>query len=513
MYRVSKRRIQMPAQTARSALTSQRSLPAVAMFLLGLALILPFQGSRGLWEPDEGRYAAVAVNMLQSGDYLVPHRHPDHSHLSKPPATYWLFAASMTALGQNEWAIRLPGALAFALTLVALARLGRWCSPERPWLPALIYATTLFPFLAANIASTDNLLSALEALIVMAWVEADRVPTRRLYWQLLAMTALSAAFLTKGPPALVPVLALLIMRWRAPQLLPTPLAPPWLWLIGGCAALSWFVWIVLDQPATLDYFLRYELIQRVASDVHNRNPQWYGPLVAYGPVILLGTVPWGLVWLWQRWRCGSAPAQRLASLLRWWLWLPVILFALSRSRLPLYLLPSFVPASLLLAQGLHRVRFSPTARLALAAWVIGLIVLKGLLATLPHEKNARTFAADLQGQVTALPDELVFLNEPAFYGLRFYLGVNVERVSSSADPNKAVDGTLQEELAEPRHDRLWISKCDKLAANALAMESHGLTLIERARIRRYCVYKAQGAEATATRARAAGQLVPQAASP
>ena len=31
-----------------------------------------FQGSRGLWEPDEGRYTNVALNMLETGDYLLP---------------------------------------------------------------------------------------------------------------------------------------------------------------------------------------------------------------------------------------------------------------------------------------------------------------------------------------------------------------------------------------------------------------------------------------------------------
>ena len=36
-----------------------------------LALGFAFQGSRGLWETDEGRYTQVAMEMLRSGDYIT----------------------------------------------------------------------------------------------------------------------------------------------------------------------------------------------------------------------------------------------------------------------------------------------------------------------------------------------------------------------------------------------------------------------------------------------------------
>ena len=37
----------------------------VALLVL---MAFAFQGTRGLWEPDEGRYTATGINMLKSGD-------------------------------------------------------------------------------------------------------------------------------------------------------------------------------------------------------------------------------------------------------------------------------------------------------------------------------------------------------------------------------------------------------------------------------------------------------------
>ena len=80
----------------------------VATLLLVLAFA--FQGSRGLWDPDEGRYSAVALQMLESGDWLVPRLSDHQEHLTKPPLYYWAVATSIAAFGANEWSVRLPNA-------------------------------------------------------------------------------------------------------------------------------------------------------------------------------------------------------------------------------------------------------------------------------------------------------------------------------------------------------------------------------------------------------------------
>jgi 4-amino-4-deoxy-L-arabinose transferase-like glycosyltransferase len=63
--------------------------------VLAIVLALGFLGTRGIWDPDEGRYTNVALNMLDSGDWLNPRRNDEVGHWTKPPLTYWAIAASV----------------------------------------------------------------------------------------------------------------------------------------------------------------------------------------------------------------------------------------------------------------------------------------------------------------------------------------------------------------------------------------------------------------------------------
>ena len=83
-----------------------------------VAALFLFLGTRGLNEPDEGRYAEIAREMVVTGEWLVPHLN-GFEHFQKPPLLSWFTAASIRVFGANEWAARLPSALA-ALGVVLL---------------------------------------------------------------------------------------------------------------------------------------------------------------------------------------------------------------------------------------------------------------------------------------------------------------------------------------------------------------------------------------------------------
>ena len=66
-----------------------------ALLLLTLGTFFILLGSRSLNEPDEGRYAEIAREMIETRYWLVPHFWYV-PHFDKPPMTYWLVASSMT---------------------------------------------------------------------------------------------------------------------------------------------------------------------------------------------------------------------------------------------------------------------------------------------------------------------------------------------------------------------------------------------------------------------------------
>src|SRR4051812_5744367 len=187
---------------------------AIVLSVLGLC----FQGVRGIWEPDEGRYVAIAMNMLSSGDYLIPRLDARHEHFAKPPLTYWAIATSLATFGHTEFAARLPSAVAFTMTGFLVAMLAATIRLRRPLLATLIWSTSVLPFLAASVMTTDMLLTFFETLAVLGYLRWRCDVSNRGLWMM--WIAFGAAFMTKGPPALLPLLAILAFQFRLRRRVP-----------------------------------------------------------------------------------------------------------------------------------------------------------------------------------------------------------------------------------------------------------------------------------------------------
>jgi len=385
-----------------------------ALIMLGLVLFsLAWLGSRGLWETDEGRYTDVALQMLRDGDWVLPHLYDVKPHVTKPPLTYWALAASLRLGGRREWAARLPNALAFVLSVWLLWGISRRLLPRHSWLPPALYA--LSPLVQAGLlfVTTDTLLALWEIAAVhgftRAWDEQRRGGTGTA--GLVQMGAcFGLAFLTKGPPGLLPLLGLgafvLLERRRGrPARLWHPLGVTALLLLGG----SWFAAVLYRHPALWSTFLGREVLDRVATGVHHRNPQWYGGLLVYGPTLLAASLPGVLLLPWsrhgavRRWPRELAPSRwrdrpAVALPLLWFL-LPLAVFLLARSRLPLYLLPLDAPLALLLGRALAR-RLPSPRRLAVmgGGWVALLLAVRIVLAGLDVPQDARRLARHRSGR-------------------------------------------------------------------------------------------------------------------
>src|SRR5262245_7326776 len=92
----------------------------------GAALFLWRLGSHDLWPPDEPRFALVAKEMWQRGDYSVLSLN-DHLYTDKPPLFFWAINGFGRILGGiDEWAARLPSAVSTLLAMLLIERLGTW---------------------------------------------------------------------------------------------------------------------------------------------------------------------------------------------------------------------------------------------------------------------------------------------------------------------------------------------------------------------------------------------------
>ena len=88
-------------------LAANRPLRLTLYALLAAILYLPGLGRPALWEPDEGRYAEIAREMVVSGDYVTP-RDDFELYFEKPPLVYWADAASIRRFRRQ----RIRGAIA-----------------------------------------------------------------------------------------------------------------------------------------------------------------------------------------------------------------------------------------------------------------------------------------------------------------------------------------------------------------------------------------------------------------
>lgn len=337
-----------------------------AVVLLLLVSYLQFfhqLGALGLVGPDEPRYAQVAREMAESGDFVTPRLHGE-PWFEKPILYYWMAACAFKAMGVTELAARLPSAVAGLLGLVAVYLVGsHWVSARCGLAAALILASSPMYLVFARAASTDMVLtSALTmslACIYFAWF-GQRPDTavkavsgnRSSAWIYGIYVFLALAVLAKGPVGAVllgssiAVFVLITRRWDLLKRLLRPGAM----LSGIAVALPWY-WLCYRAngwPFIQEFLINHNVARFATDRYQHEQPFWF-----YIPVVFAGFLPWvfqivapTLLWLRHQWRESRSD---LESALFWaWALFPLLFFSLSRSKLPGYVLP-MLPALALLA--------------------------------------------------------------------------------------------------------------------------------------------------------------------
>ena len=353
-----------PVSTPRSDKQRRLFFLLPLLFFL-LVYILPL-GARDLLVPDETRYAEIPREMLASGDWIVP-RFDGLRYFEKPVLGYWLHAGSIALFGENNFAVRLPSALAVGLSallvFVLIHRFRRNEGEQTDTFPALL-ATLVFLSCfevvgVGNIALLDNIFTFFLTATVTAFAfstECLAGSGRERFFLVLAGLGCGLAFLTKGFLALaVPVLALapfLIWQRRFRDLLRMSWLPM---VVAVLVSLPWAIAIARREPDFWNYFFWTEHIRRFLSP-HAQHQATFWLYFLAGPLLFL---PWSFlsapIAMGVRRLLGEkGPRRRLVRLCLCWLVLPFLFFSASHGKLLTYILPCFPPFAILAALGLDR---------------------------------------------------------------------------------------------------------------------------------------------------------------
>ncbi len=396
--------------------------------LVGGLLFFAGLGRLPLIEPDEGRNAEVAREMLVTGDFITPHFNR-LVYLDKPVVYFWLVAASFRIAGVNEWAARLPSALmAFATLFLAWFLARRMIGGSAGLHAGIIFATVPLTIAFSRLVIFDMTLTFLVALALVSFWLARESDFQRPVYDVVSFAAMGVAAITKGPVGfLLPLLTVLAFagltgRFRDLKRIR--------WGVGSiaflAATLPWFIAVSLRNPDFPRYAFWDESLRRFTTGSTHRG----GSLLYYLPIYLLGFFPWSFFLLCsglkqlKEWRRLREARYRPAAYLVAWIAVIFIFFTISRSKLPGYFLPAVLPLSILTAWIWKEIEERSEGRpgwLRAGFWTM--IALGVVVALLPQAVRLPAVQAALSEKLP--PDILALIRTSMFYSGAILIALGV----------------------------------------------------------------------------------------
>jgi len=304
-----------------------------------------------LWNPDEPRYAQVAREMRDTGEWILPHLNSE-VYPDKPPVFFWLIAFfSFFTGGVTEVSARLPSALAAVGCSLLTYFMGKRLFNARAGLIAglVLVTSTEFFWLGrrANIDMTLTFFILLSLTFFFLGLQEEKT-SRRFY--LVPFLFMGLAVLTKGPvgfllPSLTMVSFLAVTKnlkhlnrietlWGLILFIGIILA----WLIPAC--------LRGGEAYTNEILFAQNLDRFVSESASHARPFYY-----YFKVFPAGFSPWVILlpgaFLW-----GFSKNQKTnrSAFYFPFCWFTVIFlfFSLSSGKRELYLLPLYPAAAILI---------------------------------------------------------------------------------------------------------------------------------------------------------------------
>lgn len=440
-------------------------------------------------------FAAEPARELLEGGSVVLQQFAGEYRTKKPPGQSWMIAASLwITQSRSEYSARLPSALcATGLALLAGvigARLvGRRAGIAAGWMTLTCYGIqvrarlaeadmALAFFVALSLAGMLMPMLRLRRSIEAASAAEHELPFKPGRYGFLFWLALGAAFLVKGPIALMFVLPPVVLFWLIVRfrtndrvhlkIVEMVFLNPYAMAIGLAMIVGWPLAAYLTHPDVIGQW-KYELAARAVGDIR-RDAVW-----EYLVFVPVGTLPWCLFGFAMLDR-GNALRRPVEGLIALWLVSGFVLLSLAIAfKAQHYCLPILLPVLLVSAAGFDRLltRFTKTpaqATLSMVAWfatIVGGWVVSQWFIDPPrfNRSGVKAFAAEIRARVP--------LNEPIHL-----VDVGEERViwylpHEALQTRKRADDSLDAQLARLPPDGAYVI-CQADAVEAIRAKVRAL---------------------------------------
>ncbi|MCC5607593.1 glycosyltransferase family 39 protein [Nostoc sp. CHAB 5834] len=353
-------------------------------------------GNIGLIDETEPLFAEASRQMFVTGDWITPFFNGD-TRFDKPALIYWCQAIAYAIIGVNEWAVRLPSAIA-AFALVCLVfytiqwyfakqdELEQVSRPTRRYKTSFIAAALMAlnpeTIIWARIGVSDMLLTGCMASALLCFFlgYAEKGGSREqgenssplppaprpsassgLFpnkWYIACYVLIAGAILSKGPvgivlPGLI-VAAFLLYVGKFREVLSEMRLLVGVLIILGLSV-PWFALVIWRNGWNyINAFFGYHNLERFTEVVNGHSAPWY----FYFLIVLLGFAPYSVylplsivrLKFWQRSHWRSLERFQQFGLFTWF-WFASIFgfFTVAVTKLPSYVLPLMPAAAILVA--------------------------------------------------------------------------------------------------------------------------------------------------------------------
>ncbi len=371
----------MPAISPQPA--SNFSLRLLALFAVAVSFYLNIYAVP-LFDLDEGAFSEATREMFERGDFISTYL-DGKPRYDKPILIYWFQAVSVFVFGINEFAFRLPSAIAASLWVLAVfAFVRRVRGDERTALMAAIITATAFVVsVMAKAATADALLNLFIACslfcIYLYWKERER------RWLLFTFAFIGLGFLTKGPVSVLVPLAVSFLFFATSKELKT-----WFRVVFNPLGIGIFLiiampWYVAQYLKEGDAFIQGFFFKHNIDRFSNPMEQHGGGIFYYIPVVLLAVLPFTTVLIKSLFNIKQLWRDEFTRFTLLWFVFVLVFFSLSGTKLPHYVLYGLTGTFIIMALFLNKLDEAGAGTISSQLWLfMPQLVLFVVLLLLPE---------------------------------------------------------------------------------------------------------------------------------